>query len=264
MPQNGAASTILSTNPIQFSPDGRLLAACHLGDVTVGGFWNPLDGSIERKIYEPSGVGCSAMAFTSDGALFLRFVNRDFKDARYTLTAYSTETWRLVWGLRLDAFQAVSLTISPDGTMAALGGYALVQPRRDEIYIVNLPRHTIGRTIESDSVGPMAWSPDGTRIAVAGDQHVDMFDVRTGQALVRATLTNAAKMNIRYTPDGRYLVESDMNGRDTGLGLRIWDSKREKLLQEVSGDAGAIDVSSDGQYLAVGFIGHTTIYQFVP
>ena len=55
-------------------------------------------------------------------------------------------------------------------------------------------------------------------------------------------------MNVRFTSDGRYFIESDYNGRETGLGVRIFDSQRRKVLQEIPGH---VSSSQDSGYLAV-------------
>jgi hypothetical protein len=51
-----------------------------------------------------------------------------------------------------------------------------------------------------------------------------------------------------------------MNGRGTGHGVKIWDSQRSKLLQELSGNIDNIAVSRNGKHLAVvPWSGPTTI-----
>lgn len=69
-------------------------------------------------------------------------------------------------------------------------------------------------------------------------------------------------MNVRFTPNGRYLILSDSNGRGTGIGVSIWDAKHVKLLQRIPGDSASLAVSRDGKYLAIGGSGHTAIWQF--
>lgn len=76
-----------------------------------------------------------------------------------------------------------------------------------------------------------------------------------------AKYEHGTHMNNRFTYDGRYFIESDMTGRGTGLGGKIWDSQRHTLLQEIPGNIGSIAVSRDGKYLAVGGTGRTTIWE---
>ena len=75
-------------------------------------------------------------------------------------------------------------------------------------------------------------------------------------------LEQAVHMNLRFTSDGRYFIECDLNGRGTGLGVKIWDGQHHNLLQEIPGNIGSIAVSRDGKYLAVGETGRATIWEF--
>jgi hypothetical protein len=91
---------------------------------------------------------------------------------------------------------------------------------------------------------------------------VNIFEVPSGQSLVEENLPASAHMNVRFTPDGRYFVESDYNGRGTGLGVRIFDSQRRQVLQEIPGNVSSIAVSRDSRYLAVATTNAlTTIWQ---
>jgi WD40 repeat protein len=162
------------------------------------------------------------------------------------------------------------LAVSPDGSQLALGGELLVAPadpgasrtREPNIRIIDLQQRKISKLIKGDAMGPLVWSHDGLRLAVTGESFVEIFDARSGGRLVHEKLETSANMNARFTRDGRYFIESDMNGRGTGLGVKIWDSQRRKLLQEIPGNIASIDVSQDGKYLAVGGVGRTSIWQF--
>jgi WD40 repeat protein len=105
-------------------------------------------------------------------------------------------------------------------------------------------------------------APHGDRLALVGGLHVEIVDSRSGQKLLHEKVEKSGSMNVRFTSDGRYFIESDLNGRGKGLGVKIWDSQRRQLLQHIPGDIGSIDVSHDGKYLAVGQTGRTTIWQF--
>jgi WD40 repeat protein len=130
------------------------------------------------------------------------------------------------------------------------------------INIIDLQQRKIVKTIRADAVGPLAWSPEGARLALVGGPKVQIFDTRSGESLVNATIEKSGNMNVRFTSDGRYLIESDLNGMGNGLGVNIWDSQRHALLQHIPGDIGSIAVSHDGKYFAVGATGRTTIWQF--
>jgi WD40 repeat protein len=129
--------------------------------------------------------------------------------------------------------------------------------------VVDLKQRKVVKVIPSSDRGPVAWSPDGARVAVVGDPHVEIFDAQSGDNLVRETIENAGSMNVRFTSDGRFFIDSDLNGMGKGLGVNIWDGQHQKLLQYIpAGDVGSIAVSRDGKLLAIGEAGRTTIWQF--
>jgi hypothetical protein len=83
------------------------------------------------------------------------------------------------------------------------------------------------------------------------------------QNQVRGKIEHSGNMNVRFTSDGRFFIDSDLNGTGKGLGVNIWDGQHQKLLQHISaGDIGSIAVSRDGKLLAIGETGRTTIWQF--
>jgi WD40 repeat protein len=270
-----SASNLMVTNPLQYSPTGNLLASCFTGAVggMAGRIWSTASWSIAKDIAD--GTGCIEMRFVPDGKVLLRLSDVR-KSSVDNLVGYSTDTWQPVLGLRIPLAELFSLAISPDGSLAAVGGRRFVVPREiedpikrsqqatlePEIHIVNLRERRIISTTKSAAMGPMAWSPDGTRLAVAGETYLDIFDVQSGECLVHERVEKSGNMNVRYTPDGRYLIQSDLNGRGAGLGVKIWATQTHKLMQEIPGDIGSIAVSRDSKYLAIGATGRTTIWQF--
>jgi WD40 repeat protein len=162
---------------------------------------------------------------------------------------------------------------NPKGDLISIGGMASAFPKDvldpvkriqqmrnvPTIDIVDLEQRKIVRTMEGVAMGPIAWSPDGTRIAVVGRLNVEIFDTQSGRSILSEY---GEDTDIRFTNDGRFLIESDHNETGHGSGLKIWDHSRQQLLQKISGDIGSIAVSRDGKYLAVGEAGRTTIWQF--
>jgi WD40 repeat protein len=176
-----------------------------------------------------------------------------------------------LWSLQPKNFVPEALSVSPNGESVAVAGILSVIPPNAQlanvdvikheptIYIVNLQQQSIVQTLKGKTVGPLAWSPDGSRLALAGGA-VEIFDVRSGQRVLQEHAEKASHTNVRYTPDGRYFIESDMNGLGTGLGVKIWDAAHEKVLQEIPGDVGSIAVSRDSKFVAIGSAGDTTIW----
>jgi WD40 repeat protein len=274
-PRGGAMA--MTTNSLQYSPGGELLASCHTN--AAGGvsnrIWETAHWSIAKDIVDAEGGGCNAIGFTPDGRQFLRLANR-YAGKGDTLVAYAIDTWIPFWGLRLEGFAPVSLGMNPRGSLVALGGTVMVAPSdihdpikriqatifHPNIQIVDWQDRKVAQVLKGDAMGPLAWSPDGSRLAVVGQLYVEMYDAVTGKIIVHEKIEKSGNLNVRFTPDGRYFIESDSNGVGQGLGVKIWDSARRKLLQTIPGDIGSIDVSKDSKYLAVGTTGHTTIWQF--
>jgi hypothetical protein len=269
----------LTTNPLTYSPDGKLLAVCGsrgAGDVTAR-IWNTSDWSVAKDITDPGAGSCSALGFSSDGLTFIDLMDR-WGEKGEELIVHEGGTWQKLWGLTVPHLSPVSLAVSPDGRQVTIGGLLLIAPSPAEVadpvkrfqesyfephmYLLDLRSRHVVRNIQTSVMGPMTWSSDGSRIAVAGPRYVEMFDARSGKRLVHVELINSTHMNDLFTPDGRYFIESDMNARGTGLGVHIWDVGRQKLLQSMPDNADSIAVSRNGRYLAVGVDGRTTIWQF--
>lgn len=256
-------------NGLLYNPNGHLLAICAgrgVGDVFVR-LWNTDNWSVAKDITDSGAGGCDGIDFSPDGRMLVRIVDRAglLGDKFIVHAAGSSQP---IWALATDRFHPVSVAISPDGALAAISAsLTVVQPQQImhelKIYIVNLQQRKVMRDISTAALGPLTWSPDGKRIAVAGGiGGIEIFDALTGKNLVSEKIENAGSMNVRFTPDGRYFINSDLNGMGKGLGVKIWDSQRRRLLQVIPGDIGSIAVSRDSKYLAVGATGRTTIWQF--
>jgi WD40 repeat protein len=270
-PELGSDSGVV--NPLLFSPDGRLLANCQQfsRETAAVRIWDATTGTTVKDIPPNLGTSdpgtCTGVAFTSDGKLFMRTADTGRKPGN-NLIAFGTDNLELIWGLPIDPyFVPNSLASSPDGGTVALSGtllewYAGVFFQKRRIYLINIRQREVAQVISTLAMGPIAWSPDGRRIGIAGELMAEIFDVQTGQKLVQERLEDSAKMHVQFSPDGRFFIECDMNSRGTGLGVKIWDGQHKTLLQEIPGNIGSIAVSRDGRYLAVGETGGTSIWQF--
>jgi WD40 repeat protein len=268
----------LTKNPIQYSPDGLLLVVCDgkaAGEV-VARIWNTTDWSIAKDITDAGSGGCDAISFMPDGKSLVYLIDR-VGDPGNSLIAYAVNTWQPIWGLAMPGFSPVSMAISPNGEQAAVAGTIFVAPpgavdpiqrsqqTRTELQVrlVDVQQHKPVTVVEVSAMGPLAWSPDSVRVAAVGAQHAGILDIKSGNTLVQEKIEKSGTMNVRFSSDGRYLIESDLNGMGKGLGVSIWDSQRKTLLQHIpAGDVGSISVSRDGRLLAVGEAGRTTIWQF--
>lgn len=260
------ANDALGTEPMRFSPDGRLFTSCHsraVGDVVVR-IWNTDTWEIAHDIVDPiPGTGCNAIGFSPDGKWLIRVLDRLPKFPQDALIVYDTSTWRSVWGLQAVYFHSYMLAISPDGKFIALGGELMDGgPVKRQIAIVDMEQRAIVRTVQSgvtNGKSRLAWSPDGTYLTGGGAGRLEIRDAQSGRLVIEAPF-GAGHISLRYTPDGKYLIEGDANDKKTGWG-KIWDGQHRELLQEITGNVGSIAVSRDSRYLATGTDGKTIIWQ---
>lgn len=278
-----AGNAVLATNPIVYSSDGRFLAACEVsgaGDVVVR-IWDATTWLIAKDIAAGTGIesrgGCTGGSFTSDGKQFARLANTHGTPGN-NLIVYEVGTWQPLWGLQMEGLSPKSIAISRNGEYAAVAGTIVVVPQdvkdplerlqqtkaASKVNVVDLRQRKVVKVIgmQGQTMGPLAWSPDSARLAIVGGS-LEIFEYPSGKSLIDEAIESAGSMNVRLTSDGRFLIASDLNGMGKGLGVKIWDSQHQKLLQHISvGDVGAIAVSRDGKYLAVGETGRTTIWEF--
>jgi WD40 repeat protein len=254
----------LNNEPVRYSPDGKLLAICHSNGAgsVVARIWNTDTWNVVHDIDEPVRGECNAIGFTSDGKLLIRVSQH----SESNLSIYDVATWQAVWGINTQSFVPSTLAISPDNKLVAIGGVlyspSLPVSMQTQIAIVDLAQRKIVRTTPIDNtadVGRLAWNPDGASYAYGYAGGVAIFDMQTGTRAIDEATEQKRKALIRYTPDGKYFIESGFG--TGGARIRIWDGQHRELLQEISGDINSLAISRDGHYLAAGSFKTITVWQ---
>jgi WD40 repeat protein len=272
----GANPTLLC-GPIDFSKDRRYLAVGlgnSSGNIGIR-VWNSSDWSVAADIADPLPGAVTAIEFAPGGSQLIFARDRAGPKAE-NVFGYDMRTRQMTWSLAISEFFPACIGISPDGKWLAVEGTAFSPAPREitdaaerlsksstrlEMQIIQLPQLIVSKVLQPHVLGKLAWSPDGTRIAIAGAGATEILKFPSGDSADLDRPPSAAHMTAAFSPDGSYLIEGDMNGKGTGQGLFIWDSTRRKLIQKMSGNISSVDMPSDSRYLATGGRGKTTIYQ---
>lgn len=157
-------------------------------------------------------------------------------------------------------------SLSPDGRFLAIAGDKgmLCKLKRGDteppfvdgkfyVAIVDLVDRTFVRVLEGRTQS-IDWSSDGRQLALgpgSGEWNGEAagplrtVDRESGETGVTQA-TNENRVLLRYTPDGKYLVEA------IGTQVEIWDASHTHVLQTIHAEPLCIAVSGDGRYLALG------------
>jgi WD40 repeat protein len=264
------------TNPVQYSPDGKLLALCgSKGENNlIVRVWNTRDWSIAKDIADSGAGDCNGLAFTSSGKQLACAIDRLGK-AGDQLIVYDIVNWQIATTVRMDAFSPVAMAISPDGRTAAISGTLLIPPgpeltdpverfraivNQPQIQLIDVASWKVIKVLRANAAGAVAWSPHNRRLAVVSAGNIEVLDTQTGMSLLDAR-ERTYHMNALFSPDGRLFFDTDMNGKGTGRGLYVWDSSRKHLLQKIDGNISSVAISQDSRVIAVGGVGATTIWR---
>ncbi len=212
----------------------------------------------------------TAMAISQDGTLLLTAEKSLTAGGAAQNPGSKTEPgkpavrlWDLVNGRQLSTFvisdlQAIaSVSISPDGRYALIGGTPLVNHAGLGLWDLSLGSRIKTLPVQKNAVFCTAFSPDGTVLMATHGRAVSLFNAESGalqqqfDAGYQAYLfAPPIHLVAAFTPDGRYILTGG-----TDAALKLWDVESGKRIQSFvghergrQGGITGIAISSDNQF----------------
>lgn len=224
-----------SVDAIAFRPDGRMLA---VGQVIAGsqgfapvlydleaGQSKKLDGhnkELAKFVFSPNGSWLASVG-TDDatGKAALRIWDAQSGELKQTLAGPPAHSLGYHSAFSPDSRTVAALAVD-DGDAAVKQVSAIlwdVQTGAQKQTIRLAPTKVYG-------LCPLAFSPDGKRLAVAADSEIGLWDIATGTLVQRLTGGEDLARHLAFSPDGRRLVSAGIKSRMLGgyrEMLKVWE-----------------------------------------
>ncbi|MGO2557983.1 WD40 repeat domain-containing protein [Brachybacterium sp.] len=158
-------------------------------------------------------------------------------------------------------FSDSGFAVSPDGTLIAAcetyDRYSLDLADAFGVILWDTASGEVVRRLSVSAWGPIAWHPDGTRLAVGESRHIAIADVEgellwnlLGHELPDHAIANI--MDVAYSPDGAQLASTSSDGT-----VRLWDLPGQQcsaghIIEPGDRSDRFVSYSPDGALLAVG------------
>jgi WD40 repeat protein len=253
VPHTGPVSTV------RYSPDGERLATIEAGESPGHPLRIRVIDAADGRILSDIGLGSSqaaAVAFNPDGKRLTTLDAEGWVTLRDIANGQALQRLHKLSDAprptKSDSSKVTGLDSSPDGRWIASNEGGIGQETR----LVIRDART-GRVAHALDAGPrevtgLAFSPDGRRIAAAGnDTLLRVWDAETGERL-RCAPTGLSYIGpMAFSPDGRQIATVGCGD----AGVKIWDSATGRLITDLPGHPGhltCVAYSPDNRLLAAG------------
>jgi WD40 repeat protein/serine/threonine protein kinase len=164
-----------------------------------------------------------------------------------------------LWGADRPAF-------SPDGKRLATSGGIFDATKRAynagrvKVWDAQTGQELLSLQGLTDMVRSMAFSPDGTRLAIGDNKTTRIWDAQTGQELLSLKGHTSRVTSVAYSPDGKRLASGGGIWDDTKRAyvageVKVWDAQTGQELLSLKGHTWGLEsvaFSPDGKRLASG------------
>ena len=251
-----------STDSVSFSPNGKVLAwADRLWEVDTGQKLDiPIDKELFEFVFSPdgkilAGTGISTVERTRAGVI--KFYEVETGQLLNTLTA-TRQTILDEWTKRVE-----SIAFSPDGQMLAS---ASADDGTLKLWDVETGQNTATFTEKQGNDNSMcvAFSPDGTKLAVGSVEGIKLLEVPTGKHIYTRQHIDFGKLefpasifSIAFSPDGTKFASASWDG------VKLWDVETGQNITTLQGHTrvvSSVAFSPDGLTFASDSVGGVQVW----
>lgn len=228
---------------VALSPDGRILAVATtddgIGAVNSVRLWDVMNNQSLGKLTSVSiGSPITALSFSPAGDRLL--VASSF--AATLLVDWYRDQQSVMIPLQPNG--VLTGSFAPDGRMVALGG-------NTNLVLVNAENGRIVRDFvgHTGTVTSIVFDRVGARLlSTSQDQTLRLWDVQSGQQLLKISNPQLHFANAVFAPDGKVIASSSSEGV-----VQLWNIATQELEREFAGVEGkSVYLSRDGRYMLAG------------
>jgi len=191
------------------SADGQTLAAVQ-GREEAPGAWSVFRASDGKRLWTIDGTLTATPVFTRDGKIVAAGLQSSTQ-----VRLFEAQTGRIL----LTVPGAFALCFSPDDTKILVGGGPTDADRKlVRVFDLRTGQKTLDARVNEDLATSGAWSADGNRLLLGGEDHIiRYFDIPTHRLLTSMPGHDSQVTQLLFCQDGQRALSSGDDGT-----VRIW------------------------------------------